>query len=259
MGLFDNFRKKKLGVSPGGSTVYKYKEDGGKEWRAPETYGKFAEDVTKHFEALFPGRKSFVFHEIVSDLVHIDVNVMKPTEKDNFYVIYTTGMSDLPMSVPKKLQKKNDLRYAELYMFLPPSWDPGELLELSTDMPYENFWPIQWIKFLAKFPHEYKTWLGWGHTIPNGADYEPILDDSEMRGVVLDEPDENFSPISINGIKLHFSEMRFYMKVQIGFIVIYGRRRKRILHLPPFQILAGSRVPPTGSEFCETYRFFLRN
>ena len=35
------------------------------------------------------------------------------------------------------------------------------------DLPYERFWPIQMLKFLARFPHEYKTWLGWGHTIPN--------------------------------------------------------------------------------------------
>jgi hypothetical protein len=212
MGLFDKFKKKENEITPGGSTVYKYKEADNKEWQAPVAYGEFAEDVNKHFEAQFPGRESIVLHEIVSDLVHVDVNVMKPTKEDDFFVIYTTGMSDLPMSVPKKLKEKNDLKYAELFMYLPASWDPGELHAISTDIPDENFWPIQWIKFLAKFPHEYKTWLGCGHTIPNGADYEPILDGSEMSGVLLDEPGENFSPITIKGgVKLHF-----YMVVPVS-------------------------------------------
>jgi len=223
MGMLDRFKKKKDEVSPGGSTIYKYDEVGDKEWRAPVAYGEFAEDVNKHFETLFPGRETFVFHEIVSDLVHIDVNVMKPSEKDNFYVIYTTGMSDLPMSVPEELKDHEDLSYAELFMFLPASWDPGELLAISTDMPYENFWPIQWIKFLARFPHEYKTWLGWGHTIPNGADYEPILDDSEMSGMLLDEPNENFSPITVKGgTKLHFYMVVPVSKAETEYKLEYG-------------------------------------
>ncbi|MFQ8729788.1 MAG: suppressor of fused domain protein [Enterocloster bolteae] len=25
-----------------------------------------------------------------------------------------------------------------------------------------EYWPIRLIKYLARFPHEYSTWLGWG-------------------------------------------------------------------------------------------------
>jgi hypothetical protein len=32
----------------------------------------------------------------------------------------------------------------------------------------EDWWPIRSLKFLARFPHEYETWLGQGHTLPNG-------------------------------------------------------------------------------------------
>jgi len=152
-----------------------------------------------------------VFHEILSDLVHIDVNIMKPTEKDNFHVIYTTGMSDLPMSVPDGIEDKDDIKYAELFMFLPGGWNSGGAGTISTDMPYEDYWPINLIKYLARFPHEYKTWLGSGHTIPNGPDYEPFLDGSEMSGTVILELDESFSPLATESGAI----VRLYMVMPI--------------------------------------------
>ena len=50
------------------------------------------------------------------------------TEKQDFYVLYTTGMSDLPMTLPDELSDREDLKYAELYLFLPGSWDMGRSL-----------------------------------------------------------------------------------------------------------------------------------
>ena len=71
-------------------------------------------------------------------------------------------------------------------MLLPGDWDLGRAGSSSGDLPYERFWPIQMLKFLARFPHEYKTWLGWGHTIPNGPDYAPVCDGLGFGGAVLD-------------------------------------------------------------------------
>lgn len=186
MGFLDKFRKKKQPeVSPGGSPIYRYETPEDQGWRPPEAVGTYAGEITEHFEALFPGRESFVFHEIVSDLVHIDVNVMRPTEKQDFYVLYTTGMSDLPMTLPDELADREDLKYAELFLFLPGYWELGSTGDLDSNLPYQWFWPIRILKFLARFPHEYKTWLGWGHTIPNGPDYTPVCDGVGFGGVVL--------------------------------------------------------------------------
>ena len=196
MSIFNSRRNKgkSMGeVSPGGSEIYIYKDQKDHKFRAPAAYGVFAEEVNSHFEALFPGRETFVFHELVSDLVHIDVNIMKPASEDDFYVMFTTGMSDLPMKIPNNISDRDGLKYAELFMFLPSSWNPGDAGTIGSDIPYEDFWPIQVIKFLARFPHEYKTWLGAGHTIPNGANYEPILEDSEMSGMVLLGLDDKYS------------------------------------------------------------------
>jgi hypothetical protein len=184
-------------VSPGGSEIYRYTESENTEWRSPQAYGVFTEEVCTHFEELFPEREGFVFHEILSDLVHIDVNIMRPNADNNFYVMYTTGMSDLPMTLPEKIKDPDKLKFAELFMFLPASWNPGETGTISTDMSHEQFWPIQLIKFLARFPHEYKTWLGHGHTIPNGPDYEPFFDGTQMGGAIVLELDDNLSKLTV--------------------------------------------------------------
>lgn len=187
MGLLDKFKNKKKAaeVSPGGSPIYRYEEPEHQGWRPPQAEGCYAEEICAHFEQLFPGRESFVFHEIISDLVHIDVNVMRPTPEKNYYVLYTTGMSDLPMTLPDDLANREDLKYAELFLFLPGDWELGKTGQLGSDIPHQYFWPIQTLKFFARFPHEYKTWLGWGHTIPNGPDYAPLADDAGFGGVVL--------------------------------------------------------------------------
>ena len=186
MGFLDKFKKKPK-TSPGGSPIYRYEEPEEKGWRPPAAYGTYAKEVTDRFEALFPGRESFVYHEILSDLVHIDVNLMRPTEKQPFYVVYTTGMSDRPMSLPDELADREDLKYAEVFLFLPGDWDLGRAFQLGADLPPEHFWPIQMLKFLARFPHAYKTWLGPGHTIPNGLNYEPLGPNAAFGGIVLDQ------------------------------------------------------------------------
>lgn len=185
MGFLDKFRKKPQ-VSPGGSPIYRYETPQDQGWHPPEAYGTYAEEITAHFEALFPGRESFVFHELVSDLVHIDVNIMRPTAEKNYYVLFTTGMSDLPMTLPDELADHKELKYAEVFLFLPGGWDLGKTGDLGNDLPYSSYWPIHMLKFLARFPHEYKTWLAWGHTMPNGPDYAPFCDGLGFGGVVLD-------------------------------------------------------------------------
>ncbi|MFQ8729789.1 MAG: suppressor of fused domain protein [Enterocloster bolteae] len=68
-----------------------------------QAYGVYAEEINAHFQGLFPNREEFVFHELLSDLVHIDVNIMRPDETHPYYVMYTTGMSDMPMTLPEEI------------------------------------------------------------------------------------------------------------------------------------------------------------
>ena len=186
MGFLDKFRRKPKTPS-GGSPIYRYEEPENRPWQPPTAYGTYAEEVNAHFASLFPGREGFVYHEILSDLVHIDVNILPPSGEDGFYVVYTTGMSDRPMTLPDELADREELKYAEVFLFLPGSWDLGKEFQLGSDVPAEYFWPIHMLKFLARFPHEYETWLAWGHTMPNGPNYESLGPDVGFGGVVLDQ------------------------------------------------------------------------
>lgn len=214
MGLLDKLLKKgpkASEVTKGGSPVYRYEETEHEAWRPPQAYGEYAEEISGHFKALFPKREEFVYHELISDLVHIDVNIMRPTEERPYYVMYTTGMSDMPMTLPEEIADREDLKHAELFMFLPGEWNPGETGQLDSDIPDSEYWPIRLIKYLARFPHEYHTWLGWGHTIPNGAEYGPLCAETEMGGVVLVQTGGDMGSMQAED----GTEINFYMVVPV--------------------------------------------
>jgi hypothetical protein len=42
------------------------------------------------------------------------------------------------------------------------------------------YWPIRWLKTLARLPHEYKTWLSAGHTVPNGDPPQPFAPETKL-------------------------------------------------------------------------------
>jgi hypothetical protein len=48
-----------------------------------------------------------------------------------------------------------------------------------------RFWPIGLLKHLARFPHEYDTWLWNGHSIPNYDPPEPYDPSTRLSGSIL--------------------------------------------------------------------------
>ncbi|MEZ0450384.1 suppressor of fused domain protein [Sphingobacterium thalpophilum] len=164
---------KEVEITAGGSTVYRYEEqpEEKKDPRNlfPEIQCVYLEEIEEHLTK-YIAPPEMVFHEIVSELVHIDVHWIKPSADYPFNILVTSGMSDLPMHVPDELENKESYERAELMVVLPADWAIGEQ-EFQDD---NNYWPVYFLKRLARFPHEYKTWLGYGHTIPNGADAEEI-------------------------------------------------------------------------------------
>jgi hypothetical protein len=65
------------------------------------------------------GKPATVFHELISDKVHIDIHIIPPSESRRCYTLVTSGMSDRPMKAP---EQRPDLAYAELFLSLPPDW-----------------------------------------------------------------------------------------------------------------------------------------
>ncbi|MBX7222876.1 MAG: suppressor of fused domain protein [Blastocatellia bacterium] len=134
----------------------------------PNRIALISDHISRHL-----GPVEMVLHEIVSDLIHIDLHWVKPTPERNFHTLVTSGMSDRPMTVPPGAE---NFQFAELMVCLPPNWPVSQ--EAFTDEM--NYWPIRWLKILARFPHEYGTWVGMGHSIPNGDPPEPLAPLAEM-------------------------------------------------------------------------------
>ncbi len=144
------------------------------------------EEIEAHVSRCM-GEPAFVWHEVVSTTIHVDVHVILPTEDQPYYTLFTTGMSDRAMRVPEDVKMGPALRFAELLLMLPPDWfdDPRSLDELRDERKY---WPIRLLKCLARFPHECDTWLAFGHSIPNGDPPAPFADGTGMCCALLVPP-----------------------------------------------------------------------
>lgn len=184
--------------SKSGSPIYRYSEEDKNQFEAAS--GESAmEEISDHIEQHI-GPIDMVFHEIVSDQVHIDIHWVKPTKERPFHTLVTSGMSDKPMTTPEEIE---GYEYAELSICLPEDWKISD-----EDFKDENnYWPIRWLKFLARFPHEYNTWLGYGHTLPNGNPPEPFTTETKLNSVLLLPSivfGEKFHTLTLNNKSIHF-------------------------------------------------------
>lgn len=154
------------------------------------------ERISEHIEK-YLGDPGMVFHELVSDLVHIDVHQVPPRPDRNFYTLITSGMSERPMTTPEEAA---EFQFAELLLCLPPDWK----LTQEAFEDERNYWPIRLLKTLARLPHEYDTWLSFGHTIPNGDPAEPYASDTKLCCALLAPPclaDEQFFKLQLSAEK----------------------------------------------------------
>ena len=100
------FGKKKIAVSPGGSTILSYDEPGKRTVGFPEesTLDDFAVRETV-YNRLF-GTSDHVSHEIVPQVPHIDVYIFKPSTGREFHTLVTGGMSDCALNLPREVGGK---------------------------------------------------------------------------------------------------------------------------------------------------------
>ncbi len=137
-----------------------------KEFELALSDGDSIEKISAHIEKHI-GEITHVFHEILSDQVHIDVHHIALTLARNYHTFVSSGMSDKAMSVP---EGREEFRFAELMLALPADWPISD----EAFKKENNYWPIRWLKILARLPHEYDTWLEYGHTVPNGDPAKPF-------------------------------------------------------------------------------------
>lgn len=164
-------------VSPGGSQMLMHRQPNAFTAPAGE---ECIEQISAHIEQ-YLGPISQVFHEIVSDAVHIDVHVVPATEAFPYLRLVTSGMSDLPMTMADDVQAPP---YMELMVTLPADW-PIQHGDFDNQAHY---WPVRLLKMLARLPHKLDTWLGFGHTIPNFDPPEPYAPGVGFDGAIVLPP-----------------------------------------------------------------------
>ncbi len=194
--------------TPSGEPIYRHEESKKKDFEFAIGNEQSIELISNHIEK-YVGSIESVFHEIVSDIVHVDIHWVKPSSSFPFHTFVTSGMSDMPMIVPDGYDK---YKYAELCILLPSHWDIHyEKFKLMEDIFRDetSYWPIRWLKYIARFPHEYETWLGFGHTIPNGETAEPFASNT-MLGCMLIMPSLSL-PIEFSDLKVSETKsIKFY-------------------------------------------------
>lgn len=89
----------------------------------------------------------------IGDGLSVAINVIRPSQLHPYLVLFTNGMSDLPMDVPAG---QEDWRYAELVIHLPPDWPHPR----DVDADSHWLWPVDWLRKMAHYPKQSKTWLG---------------------------------------------------------------------------------------------------
>jgi hypothetical protein len=137
-----------------------------------------ARDATERHIARHFGPIATVWHELISDLVHIDVHVLEPSEARPFYTLVTSGMSDRAMTVPPEAASS---RYAEVMLCLPADWPMFE----ERFEQQNSYWPVALLKTVARLPHEYNTWIGAWHSVPNDDPAVPYAEDTPFVGVLV--------------------------------------------------------------------------
>ncbi|MER9894966.1 suppressor of fused domain protein [Mesorhizobium sp. M0119] len=172
---------------PSGAPIYRHKADDAGDWHAPLYAGRYIEEI-EPFLGGFLGQQAGVFHEILSDKIHLDILIFPPNDKRNNWTFITSGMSDLPMNVPEGLHPRSDFEFAELFIVLPADWfKASEDGMVPEDQLKEEakYWPIGLLKFLARLPHEYGSWVWASHTFVSAEPPEPYHSSTRLCASLL--------------------------------------------------------------------------
>lgn len=195
-------------LSPRGAPRYGH----GKNAQQAEASGAEQMDPIAAHIAAHLGTAGLVFHETDADAVHLDIHVVEPSAQFPFARLVTSGMSDRPMAIPDGLDAP---RYAELVMTLPGDWKLDE--ESFKDGRW--YWPVALLRYLASFPQKHQTWLGWGHTVPNGEPPKPYAGTTALCGAIL------LSPI---GVPDAFQRLRVSDEKEIAFYSVVPLYKEEI-------------------------------
>ncbi len=168
----------------------------------PELYSEAELAAVENYITDTFGEYDFIFHELYSPDIHVDIAIINPSVRRPFYTLVTIGMGAHRMTMPSSLRDKK-LDRAEMLICLPSSWD------IQNDEE-KWYWPLRWLKIMARLPIANHTWLGWGHTVPND---KAFADNTKLSAMMLINPGLFFmdrEPVACTlpgGDTVHFYQM----------------------------------------------------
>lgn len=173
--------------------------------------------LDQHLDQYFDNEDVVVWSDKRTDDLRIDVYHIKPNADRDFHLLITSGMSATPMNVPEGAE---EFKYAELMAILPESWDmtPQGLKNPA------NYWPVLWLKNLARIPKQYDSWLCYGHSIPNGDPSRPIANTNFEGIVIMDSatlPDD-FQEVKVGNESLYLYSVVPVYAEEMAFKIEHG-------------------------------------
>ncbi len=151
------------------------------------------------------------------DGMSLSIHVISPNSSNPNLVLFTTGMSDLPLTVPSGQESR---RLGELVLQLPGSWPHPRTCDDE-----QWLWPIEWLRNLAYLPNSGDQPYPHPATIISSADPPEPLGANTKLSCLLLLPD--FGPVSEPLQFDDVQEIHFYNVVPIyteerNFEVRYG-------------------------------------
>lgn len=135
-------------------------------------------DIIRHMERHYGPVQEQALIEIVPSL-EVTINVIPARPEQNPLILFTTGMSDRPQTVPAGAE---EYRYTELFVRLPADWP----LERKALRQENNFWPFRWMRQIAAYPHDNDTWLGGPFPIiANDEPPQPLAPNTKLSCLLL--------------------------------------------------------------------------
>lgn len=109
----------------------------------------------------------------------IELAAVPPSTSAPWWTVFTLGMSALETTGTHAPEP----RRTELTLRVPPDWDIDQALSATGASRWR--WPIEQLVFLARLPHQYRTSLVPGDTVPNGDPPEPFDETTALSGWLL--------------------------------------------------------------------------
>ena len=184
------------------------------------TYTREEIDECQKFIENNYGECAYVWHELYSPDIHLDILVIPPSEEKNYYKLITMGMGAYKMNVPDLIKDYNMDR-TELVIFLPPDWN----MDLSKET---NEWVISLLKGIARLPISRKTWLGFGHSISHPDEESYAKNTKFSASILVDAMDKNGEQLSLdlkNKGKINFYQVFPLYKEELEYKLEYGVKK----------------------------------